>query len=244
MKYREYITEIYWRLIYSFIGFTFGSIAAYSEKDNLLYALIQPLRQALNHEDHLDKVSFVFLRITEAFTSEIYLSVLVSLFAATPILWVHIWFFLAPGLYKHEQRSLGLILIISWTLLLGAFYFSNNYLLPQAWSFFLSFANLNKDTNLAYLPSLVPYINISLEIFFGILLTSQLPILFFLIIHWNWFDAEKLVALRPWVVLVFLFWAGLISPPDLYSQVFIFIPLYFFYESAIFLLTCKKLIRP
>lgn len=240
MKYREHFQEIYWRLFYTFVGFFFGSTAAYSEKESLLYALIQPLREALTRDGKEAEISFVFLKITEAFTSEIYLALLMSLFLTTPLLWLQIWFFLAPGFYRNEQRFLGSLLLISWLLISMSFYLSKNFLLPQAWAFFLSFSDLGARTDLSYLPSLVPYINLSMEIFFGIILSSQLPVIFFLVIHWGWFSTKRLVASRPWVLLIFLLWAGLISPPDLYSQIFIFLPLYACYESAIFFLACHS----
>jgi Sec-independent protein secretion pathway component TatC len=78
------------------------------------------------------------------------------------LFWLQIYFFIGPALYKKEQKNFIIIIFISYFLLIFATYFIQEYLLPQAWSFFLSFGensnNFNEisgiEKNLSYIPSL------------------------------------------------------------------------------------------
>ena len=219
-----------------------------------------------NLDEYLSQESldFVYLNITEAFTTQLQISIVMGIFISLPIFWIQIYFFLAPGLYKKEQNILFILGVISQTLLLLSTFFTKDFLLPQAWSFFLSFGdntgfitetifnpdqltqeNSTQETNssLSYMPSLGPQVTLFIEIIFAIILTSQLPIIFFLIIHWGYVRRNFLVKGRPWVIILILLWSAIISPPDLFSQIFVFIPLFTLYELTVFFLFCKKQIK-
>jgi Sec-independent protein secretion pathway component TatC len=84
------------------------------------------------------------------------------------------------------------------------------------------------------------YWKIFLEILLAMTLTSQFPILLFLMVHWGWLSIDFLIKGRPWWILFFLSWAAILSPPDLFSQFLIFFPLLFFYESVVFFILCEK----
>jgi sec-independent protein translocase protein TatC len=200
----------------------------------------------------------IFLEITEAFYTELYMLFVISFFISLPLFWIQAWFFLAPGLYSKEQFFLGLLSLCSWLLILFFAYFTEKFLLPKAWAFFLSFGDLSSLKNgvplegntsqsgdsslwqLRFMPSIALYWKLYFQILLAMILSSQFPIILFLLIHWKWLSIDFLIKGRPWWIVFFLSWGALLSPPDLFSQFLIFFPLFFFYEFIVFFTFCQK----
>lgn len=249
----DILEELRSRGFYYVLGIIFAALFAYRERDILIYRLLRSLDQnpvfglpePLQDSSHslVGQKEIVFLEITEAFYTELYLIVVISLFISLPLFWIQAWCFLAPGLYAKEQLFIGLLGLSSWLLILGFTTFTESFLMPKAWAFFLSFGDLyteDSEINLHFLPSMALYWKIFLEILLAMTLTSQFPILLFLMVHWGWLSIDFLIKGRPWWILFFLSWAAILSPPDLFSQFLIFCPLLFFYESVVFFILCEK----
>lgn len=237
--------ELKLRAQYAFLSLLMAAFAAYSERDYILCILWQPLAQLRGDAAGLLESPIFFLQITEALEAQLKLSLLAGAFVSLPFAWLQLWLFLAPGLYDHEQKLLGRLLGSSFFSLSLGLLFTKDYLIPRAWSFFLSFGQLQAPGegllgDLSYLPSLIPYLNLSLEIFTAILISSQLPLLLFLLLHWQWVDENFLVQQRPVLIVFFLLWAALLSPPDLLSQILIFLPLFALYEFIVLFLFCRR----
>jgi len=261
-KASSFFLELRFRIVYYFLGVFFAAIYAYNQKEILLYRLFRSLNTLPFSEaplgnlgspltETLPKGTFdgvfgqkeiVFLEITEAFYTELTMVLVISLFISLPLFWIQTWFFLAPGLFSKEQLLLAVMGLCSWLLILGFSFFTEDFLLPKAWAFFLSFGDLSSlDTsaiaegtfgggmNLRYLPSIALYWKIFFQILLAMILSSQFPIILFLLIHWNWLTNDFLIKGRPWWIIFFLFWGALLSPPDLFSQFIIFFPLFFFF---------------
>ncbi len=249
-----YFKEIKYRTYQVILGFFFGFLMAQKERLNLIFALIVPLISSLESPS----IDFVYLTITEAFTVQIQISLIVGLFFSLPLLWLQVGFFISPALYRKEQKSFFLVALLSWILLSFSIYFTQEYLLPQAWSFFLSYGHsmnpdsgskliinseesLLREPGIGYLPSFGPQVFLFIEVFFAMILTSQIPLLFFLLIHWGYLRRQFFIKGRPWAIIILLLWSALLSPPDLISQIFIFIPFFLIQEITIFFLIFQKI---
>ena len=278
---QTYLKEIQWRTFYLILGFFFSLVIAQKERQMILSFLVLPLnelsKKSLDQSPEVfsenifaleeEPLNFVFLQISEALTIQIQLSFLLGLFVSIPSFWLHIWFFFGPALYQKEQKTLLQIGVLSQILLVLSTQFTQKFLLPNAWAFFLSFGDLgntstlsnsmdplfflestekdlevlaekkalkDQSMHLSQLPSLGPQVSFFMEICFAIILTAQLPIVFFLMIHWGWLKESLLVNSRPWFILFLLLWAALISPPDIWSQFLIFLPLFAIQELVVF----------
>lgn len=159
-----------------------------------------------------------------------------AVFLSIPLFWIQSQFFICSALYQKEQEILKRIIVISQILLISFIFFTQKYILPQAYSFFIGFGfGGEESTSLSQLPSFGSQVYLFLDIVFAMILTSQFPILFFLVFHWGWIRPSFLIKSRPFFILFFLTWSALISPPDLISQLIIFLPTFFFQEVSIFL---------
>lgn len=223
------------------LGLLFGIFISYRQVDVIFSIILEPLRI------HCNLTSLISLDITEALLGQFHVAVLSGLVAGMPLFWIQAWFFLRPGLYMKEARSFQKILFMSSLFILGAFYFAGAVLVPQAWSFFLGFTFSSEDPNdvahLDYLPCLWPYLNLIIYVFRIVFLTSQIPLLLFLLHNWGWVSITFLWSIRPWVILMVLIWAAMVSPPDLLSQLFLFVPVFLAYEVFIYTLFIRRSIR-
>jgi sec-independent protein translocase protein TatC len=248
-----HILELRYRVSFLFSGFVFASIIGFVKKDIILNKLLNSLPSNLfsnndpsGQTDIGKATNIVFLEITEAFSTQIYMIFILALFVSLPLFWIQFWFFLAPGLYSNEQKFLGLIALSSCLLILGMVWITESFLLPKAWTFFLSFGDMRTlnieswENNLSFLPSIALYWKLFLNILLAMSISSQFPIILILMIHWQWLKTDRLRKSRPWFILGFLIWGAILSPPDIFSQFFIFSPLFICYETIVFFTYCHE----
>lgn len=200
-----------------------------------------------------------FLEITEAFYTQIQITLYLGIFFTIPVFWLQTYMFFCPGIFKKEQNLFIYLLIGSWILIFVSFFSTINFLLPQAWKFFLGFGTITSPgpedlagpegtgstlifSNLwNFMPSLKNYLNLIFDFLFCILVSSQLPVAFFLFIIWykETNNLENLLNFlvkgRSWVIVFLLSWAAVLTPPDLWSQILFFIPSFFIYELVIYI---------
>jgi sec-independent protein translocase protein TatC len=242
----NYLKELKLRLAYSIFAISLTSFTAFAEKDLLFFEFTKPLRNIENTYS-LDS-SFIFLQVTEAFNVSLELAILVGILLNLPFFWLQLWFFLSPTFYNKEQKIFNKLLLFSLFALASAISISHQLLLPKAWTFFLSFGNFEGDNrlmdNFNYLPGLNAYLKIAIQVYISLLLTSQFPLFLYLLLHWQWLKLRDLLKIRSWILLFFLIWAALITPPDLLSLILTFFPFYSLYEAFLFFLLCSSHYNP
>ena len=241
-KLGTYLKELKLRSYYSIFAVSITSFTAFIEKDLLFFEFTKPLKSI---ETKLSFDSpFVFLQLTEAFNVSLKLAILLSLLLNLPYFWLQIWLFLAPSFYKKEQIFFSKLLLFSLLSLGAAISITHHLLLPKAWNFFLAFGSFERENrlmeNFNYLPGLNSYLKLAMQIYFSLLITSQFPLFLYLLLHWHWINLKTLLKARAWLILLFLIWSALITPPDLFSLILAFFPFYSLYESFLFFLLCSS----
>jgi sec-independent protein translocase protein TatC len=110
------------------------------------------------------------------------------------------------------------------------------YIFPLAWKFFVGFEMLGAgegslpvelETKLSEYLALVT----SMILAFGI--AFQLPLALVLLIRAGLLTTQQLVSGRRYAVVALLIVAAVLTPPDIFSQIGLFVPLYTLYEVAI-----------
>lgn len=247
LYYKDYLKELQWRFSYVLGGILLAIWVSYGQRDIIFYLLVESLEGVINNSsswqgwlvgETSSNSTMIYLKITEAFNLSIYLCVVVSLLVSLPLFWLQVWFFLVPALYLKEETFLRRLILGSFFFLVPSLMFTKNLLLPQIWSFFLSFDQ--SFPNISYMPSMMPYVQLSLNIYGAIIISSQGPLLIYWLTHWQWIPEEFWVEKRAWIIMALLVWAAFITPPDLYSLCIIVFPLCIFYELFLWFNFCKK----
>ena len=193
--------------------------------------LLQPLADAFGDSAH----KLIATNLTETFVTYIKLAVYGGFFVAFPYIAAEVYLFVAPGLFKHERRVLAPYLVLAPILFFTGASLAYYFVMPKAWAFFLSFEIPRGEgaVPLVVEAKVSEYLGLVMHIVLAFGLAFQLPILLTLLIRVNLLTTQTLARGRRYAVVILLTVAAFITPPDILSQVLLFIPLYALYEISI-----------
>ena len=155
---------------------------------------------------------------------------------AIPYIFLQIWRFVAPALYKRERKITLSIVIASTVCFLGGFAFCY-YLLPVVMKFLTGFAAgmvepfFRIDEYLGFL--------IKMSIAFGV--AFELPVVAFALTKLGVIDHRTLIRYFRYIIVGIFILAAILTPPDVLSQILLALPLLVLYAISILIAyTIKK----
>ncbi|MBF1246976.1 MAG: twin-arginine translocase subunit TatC [Lautropia mirabilis] len=223
----SHLTELRDRVIRSLLVILILFGACFYVAPELMKFLAQPLQHALPPGSHA-----VFIAGEGAFFTLTKMSLLAAVLLSLPWVLYQAWAFVAPGLYAHERRFVGPLIILSVVFLLVGIGFAYSFVLPVAYKFFFSFA---EKTGADVMQDLQRYWDFTLSIFFGFGLAFQVPVVEMLMIKLGMVSVDDLRQARRYVLVGAFIVAAVLTPPDVLSQFMLAIPLMLLYELGIFL---------
>ena len=223
----SHLTELRDRVIRSLLVILLLFGACFYVAPELMKFLAQPLQHALPPGSHA-----VFIAGEGAFFTLTKMSLLAAVLLSLPWVLYQAWAFVAPGLYAHERRFVGPLIILSVVFLLVGIGFAYSFVLPVAYKFFFSFA---EKTGADVMQDLQRYWDFTLSIFFGFGLAFQVPVVEMLMIKLGMVSVDDLRQARRYVLVGAFIVAAVLTPPDVLSQFMLAIPLMLLYELGIFL---------
>ena len=156
-------------------------------------------------------------------------TMLAAFVLSLPIVLYQVWAFVAPGLYRHEQR-LALPLIISSSLLfLAGMAFCYFVVFKTVFQFIASFA----PESITPAPDIEAYLNFVMSMFLAFGITFEVPVAVVLLVHTGMVSVQKLKEVRGYVIVVAFIIAAIVTPPDVVSQFMLAVPLIILYEIGI-----------
>ena len=231
MFFYTYIKEIKFRLLYVLLSFSSTFTCLYSYSDILLELLISSILSIKNN-------SLIFTTITESFFSHIQFALNFSVLITFFMFLLQVWLFFKPSLYFYENFYYK---VFSFLFIIG-FIFSNYmvliYLLNIFFKFFLGFENINYTEDIFYIVyqgRVSEYLVFIYSVLLNVGVLFQLPLVMFILYIFGLIDASFLLQYRRFILFILLIIIGLISPPDIFSQLFIFIILFLLYEFFVLL---------
>jgi sec-independent protein translocase protein TatC len=151
---------------------------------------------------------------------------------AFPYVFWQFWKFVKPALTKKEmQKSRGVIFWVSFLFFLGVL-FGYYVLAPYTVNFF---SNFQMDENIQNIWTIGSYIETLVPLILGTGLAFQLPLVMFFLARVGIVTATSLRKVRKYAIVVIVVVAGLITPPDVISQVIVSVPLLILYEISVML---------
>lgn len=219
------------RLIYSLIALTVGFVIAYNYSEEIYRFLVKPLAESGTDGER----KMIYTSLTEAFTTYLKLSLFAGFALAFPFITYQVYAFVAPGLYKKEKQFIVPILIFCPLMFLAGGLFVYYFIFPVAWDFFLSFETSGAQTGIPIKleARVADYLSLVTSLITAFGLSFQLPIILVMLCKLGIITSDYLKKHRKYVVVLILIVAGILTPPDVFSQVALSIPLYLLYEIAI-----------
>jgi sec-independent protein translocase protein TatC len=219
-----HLTELRSRLLRCVIAVLviFACLFYFSQE---IYALVAaPLRAQLPAG-----ASMIATGVATPFLTPFKLTLVISLFAAVPYILAQIWGFIAPGLYQHEKRIALPLLASSVLLFYGGMAFAYFVVFPIMFGFFSAVTPEGVDM----MTDINQYLDFVLTIFFAFGVAFEIPVATFLLVWAGVVDVATLRKSRPYV-LVGCFVIGMIlTPPDIFSQTLLAIPMWFLFELGL-----------
>ncbi|MEZ5778478.1 MAG: twin-arginine translocase subunit TatC [Paracoccaceae bacterium] len=242
----EHLTELRSRLIWSLLAFIVAMVACFTVADPIFDFLTRPICAALAERGQ--DCSLAMIKLQEGFFVAIRISFLGGFVLSFPFIGYQLWRFVAPGLYKSEKSAFLPFLIASPGMFFAGAAFAYYVILPLAFTFFLGFQKagpipvdgavdpeVSKAAGIAFIGSIEEYLALTIKFVLAFGLCFQLPVLLTLMGKSGLVSSAGLSSVRKYAMVGILVLAAVATPPDVVSQVILFVVVYGLYEVSILL---------
>jgi len=239
MIYYNYFIEIKNRIILILFSWIISFLISYYYKEIILFLITKSNLKILKN----------FYFITTNITDMLYIYLKLSYFVSFQIICLfliyHIIMFLSPGLYFNEYNKIKLSIILLINNFIFINYFYSKYLFPFIWFFLINYHYSHTTIIKIYLESqIIDFIQFyCINYYFTYCLSLFiLTLLFYLVSKKNQIFFIK--KYRKIFYTFFIFQSTFLTPPDVFSQIFVSIGLIIIYEFMIIIaILVKHLIK-
>lgn len=234
MPLMAHLIELRQRLIYSIAAFLVCFILGYATSGYVFEFLQYPLKIAFAGQEGR---RMIYTAPTEAFFTYMKVAFFTAVFISFPVVATQIWMFVAPGLYKHEKRAfLPFLVATPFMFLLGAG-FLYYLILPVALKFFVGFEVPQGEGTLPIQleAKMSEYLGLVMTLVLAFGISFELPVLLALLGKVGIVTSEGLATKRRYAIVGMVAFAGVVTPPDVFSQVSLAVPMYLLYEATIWI---------
>lgn len=249
MSFLDHLEELRWLLIRSSIGILVMATATFFVSDYIFDQIIfGPV--------HTDFITYrLFCEVSQYFGVEglcvtefpfviqntdmegqvamlIWTCITAGFILAFPYILYLVWSFVGPALYEKEKKHAKLFIFFSSILFFLGVLFGYFIIVPLSVNFFATFKISDVIRNEFNLSSYISMIKTSV-IATGLLF--ELPIVIYFLARLGLVTAEFLRKYRKYAIVIILFVAAIVTPPDVISQIIVSIPILLIYEVSIFI---------
>ncbi|MCD1126447.1 Sec-independent protein translocase subunit TatC [Jinshanibacter sp. LJY008] len=221
----SHLIELRTRLLRSMVCILLIFLALVYFSNNIYHMVSAPLMTQLPHG-----ASMIATDVASPFLTPIKLTLIVSVFISAPYILYQVWSFIAPALYKHERRLMMPLLFSSTALFYLGMAFAYFVVFPLAFGFFVKTAPegilISTDIN--------NYLNFVMALFFAFGVSFEVPVAIILLCWSGVTTPEDLKKKRPYIVVGAFVVGMLMTPPDVFSQTLLAIPMCILFEIGIF----------
>src|SRR5690554_738349 len=221
----QHLIELRTRLLRTviFVLVVFCCLFYFSKE--IYYLISAPLQELLP----LDS-SMIATDVVSPFLTPLKLTFFASVLLSIPFVLYQIWAFIAPGLYKHEKRLAAPLLISSVLLFYAGMAFAYFVVFPLLFGFITGIGL----EGVATMTDISKYLDFVLQLFFAFGFAFEIPVATVLLIHAGVITPDALAAKRPYIVVGCFVIGMLLTPPDIFSQVLLAVPMWMLFEVGVF----------
>ncbi|MEL6256042.1 MAG: twin-arginine translocase subunit TatC [Bacteroidota bacterium] len=240
MSFLDHLEELRWHLMRSLIAILAFGVYFFIYRKWFVEEIIMvpftsdaPINQFLCQIGFCGEevvIDYQVLHPTELFLKSIMISFVGGLVLSFPYILWEMWRFIKPGLHDHERKGTRWIVFVMSLLFFAGIAFSYFIILPFSIRFlatFELFGEISIAWRIGYVLSFFAQIILAGGILF------EMPILAYFLAKIGVITPEFLVRYRRHAIVVLLLISAIITPPDVLSQVLIFIPLLLLYQVSI-----------
>ncbi|CDG22712.1 Sec-independent protein translocase protein tatC [Xenorhabdus poinarii G6] len=169
--------------------------------------------------------------VASPFFTPIKLTVMVAIFVSAPMILYQVWAFIAPALYKHERRLIMPLLFSSSVLFYLGMAFAYFVVFPIVFGFFIK----TVPTGVVISTDISNYLSFVMALFMAFGVSFEIPIAIILLCWSGVVTPESLKRKRPYILVGAFVVGMLLTPPDVFSQTLLAVPMYLLFELGIVL---------
>ena len=176
-----------------------------------------------------DGSSMIATQVTSPFMAPIKLVLYVALLFSMPWLFYQAWMYISPGLYKKEKKFAGPLMLSTVVLFFSGVSFAFFIVCPIIFKFFIGMA----PESILVMTDISQYLGFIFKLVFAFGIAFEIPIATVLLINSGITTKKSLVKARPYLIVLFLAIGMLLTPPDVFSQLFLAVPMWVLFEIGI-----------
>jgi sec-independent protein translocase protein TatC len=220
----SHLVELRDRLLRAVLAVLVIFLCLFAFANDLYTFLAEPLLRYLPKG-----TSMIATEVASPFLTPFKLTLVLSVFAAMPVILYQLWAFVAPGLYQNERRLVLPLLVSSTFLFYLGMAFAYYVVFPLVFKFLTGVV----PEGVAVMTDISRYLDFVLKLFFAFGIAFEVPIATILVIWAGITTAESLAAKRPYIIVVAFVVGMLLTPPDVISQTLLALPMWLLFELGL-----------
>ena len=219
-----HLTELRDRLLRALLAVLVVFICLFPFANEIYTFVSDPLRKLLP-----EGATMIATEVASPFLTPFKLTLVAAVFLAIPYVLYQAWSFIAPGMYKHEKRIAVPLLVSSIFLFYLGAAFAYYLVFPLIFAFFTS----TGPADIAIMTDINSYLDFVLTLFFAFGLAFEIPIAAVLLIWTGITTPQQLAQKRPYIIVGCFIIGMLLTPPDIFSQSLLAIPMWMLFELGV-----------
>ena len=249
MSFLEHLEVLRWHIIKSLVSVFIFGIVAFIFKDfifnKILFApkfpdfftyrvfckvaeIVKIPRLCINTVP----MELISIKMSGQFSMHIMVSLVVGFIAAFPYIFYQFWRFIVPALYPKEKTvARGAVLVSSFLFMLGVL-FGYYVITPLTIQFFSGYSVSQDVTNQI---NIVSFVSTIASVLLSCGVIFEMPILVYFLSKIGLITPKFMRTYRKHAIVIIIFLAAVITPPDIFSRLVVSLPLILLYEVSIFI---------
>jgi sec-independent protein translocase protein TatC len=247
MSFLEHLEELRWHIIKSVLVISIFAVVAFLMKDfifnqvifkpkmpdfwsNRMLAKLGELLGTESLKINQHPLKLIALQMSDQFMLHFTVAAVAGLIMASPFVFYEIWSFIKPALYEKERKhASGAVFFTSLLFIMGIL-FGYFVIVPFSIDFLSTYSVSPEVENQINMRS---YISTVTSITFAAGFIFLLPIFSYFLSKVGILTPKFLKTYRKHAIVVLFLIAAIITPPDVFSQIMVGIPLVLLYEASI-----------
>lgn len=247
MSFWDHLEELRKRLIRSVLAWVALSVLAFTQRDIIFDKIILAPKDGtfityrwlcqLGDWLHMDSLCMKSLSIhlinynlSGQFMIHMTISMVAGLILAVPFIFYQVWQFIKPALHVKEKKYAGKAVFFMSGLFMIGIMFSYFFMVPWTLNFLGTYQVSASVANQIAIDS---YISTVVSVVFSVGLVFELPVVVFVLAKIGILTPTFLKKNRKYAFIIVLILAAIITPPDVFSQMMVTLPLWILYEVSI-----------
>lgn len=247
MSFLDHLEELRWHIIRSLIAIVVLAIFAFIIQDFIFHEIIfkpkspdfwtnrmfSRLAEFLGSDAlriNQKEIELINIKLPGQFNMSMWTAMVAGLILAAPVVFWEFWKFIKPALYENEKKvATGAVFYTTFLFIVGIL-FGYYLIVPLSIEFF---GNYSISPDVSNQINITSYISIVVSIVFASGVVFLLPVFSYSLSRVGLLTPGFMRTYRKHAIVLLFLLSAIITPPDIFSQILVAVPLLLLYELSI-----------